>query len=227
MAALPGLGSVDDRTLKLIAGYAREIESSLLQNQIIPSGIVDLVIMFYFLTEKFSRFQKDIAATSKNDTMISNGMSFWRSAIGNIITENASQSIFKWRFDVTAYKVAVTIGIIEYNLKINIEKYIFMSKNVAYYALSKGNFSTIYETHDHKRIVHGARNKMQKGLKNGNEKNDIIMIFNGKNKTLEYNVNGEDCGVAFKNIDLSVQYQLGICISHGVIEIVDFTITDA
>ena len=59
----------------------------------------------------------------------------------------------------------------------------------------------------------GVSTKFQNAMMHRNVNNDIIMIFNCKNKTLEYKVNGQDCGV--------------VCVSQSEIEIVDFSITNA
>ena len=38
--------------------------------------------------------------------------------------------------------------------------------------------------------------------------NDMIMTLNGNAKTIEYTINDTQCGIAFRNIDLSRKYSI-------------------
>ena len=218
--------TVDEKTSKLIFGYVHRIECLLSPDSIIPSGIINIILTFYFILEKFSRIGKTIGFVGEsNNTKIKKIDRALGSAMGSFIIdfEKYPDSIFKWRLHYVSAPAVITVGIMEYDPNVTLDTYLFLMKHKVYYGWCQAYFYASLESHD----AQSRQNKFNKdALDKHGGWNDIIMILNGRDKTLEYNANSKDCGVAFRNIDGSKQYQLGICLLEGEIEIVDFSISN-
>ena len=196
----------------------------------VPVDVIHMILIYYFIRERFSRTAQALIITDTyNNTKIKNIARGWQTALGSFIIDIAkypSTTVFQWRFKLVSADAAITIGIMEHikDKPLNIEEYVYFRVDRFCYAWSQGYYSTSFETHDgHSYSYAGFDDEAMD--RNGND-NDIIMTLNVNAKTIEYTINDTQCGIAFRNIDLSRKYKLAICLGKGEVEIVDFCISE-
>ena len=91
---------VDDKTDKLITGYLNEINGLIDKEYIIPSLVIKICLLFYFVREYFDKItngKKGDAIILSNDkrtaTLIDGG---YAACFGNILIDSMSGIIHKW-----------------------------------------------------------------------------------------------------------------------------------
>eukprot|EP01084_Bolivina_argentea_P092973 167232_1 len=206
--------SMSETLMKLVVdGYVR-FESSIDQtNYSIPQLVNLLICTYYPILEYFTVYGKGVKLNDHKDisTVIKDG-NFNNTVFGNIQVSNSTQEyyIYTWTLKFIQIFSGIIIGI---------------------GSAEKNNFNeddwdeTCYGYGD-TYLYHNQQTSMQKykGIrwKNG----DILkMIINTKTKTLSYDTNGKNEGIAFENIDFNgTRLQLAIFMGSipECIQIVDF-----
>ena len=207
------------RTMLKVSGYLNSLND---QKRIIPKVIVDMIVLFsqqsvdkFISAIDIEFLQCDCVA------MIGTKISQWSAILSEMtilcqggITQH--NGIYKWRFNIQSERVS--IGIVSGSYYRNEIKYCFCSYHWRYYAITDNGEKEWNNSYG----ISGAadyRNYCDKIKKN----DQIVMTFNTKNRTLSFNKNGQDLGVAFDDVDYG-KYRMAVCIRGSIgdyIELVD------
>ena len=126
---------------------------------------------------------------------------------GNICAGLEIECIYKWKFKILENKFGIYIGFDSSNKKFIDGDYSDAFNQYKYYAYGDGEI--------YKRGSMG--NVWPRGIQRfgvGSIMNDqIIQIeLNTRDKTIRYIVDDKDYGIAFKNVDITSKYHLGITV---------------
>ena len=204
---------VDERVIKFINGYLKEIGSLSRPNVNIPDLVTNICIHFYYQRMGFSlmvykspeyftyeAYRMDCIVIS-NDKFTAQGRKLGGregTVFGNIIIDSTNPIICQWTVKVTdadesRLKNFIYVGLYggthHQHLKDhNPPKYTFLANGC-------GGVCTFHEY----RISHKWRKLCKHRWKN----NDIVSIkLNLRRRNIEYSVNGESIGTAFANIPI-------------------------
>lgn len=224
---------VDEKCKYLASGYIRQFESQFMisNTKHFPIDVKHLCALFYcYHCDEFDQHHAELQVSSSesdkyNDILSCPIGSNWRCAYGKhiIVPSENLNSIYKWTFKFlgTHFMTTPSIGIISINGTLPLETYCFMTcQNCDY---NYYGYETAWSG------LRDLKNKT-KGIRYGDgdrvKNNDIIIMeLNIKDKTLKYHKNGNDLGVAFKDIDVSCKYKLAISMFTRTqqFQIMDFT----
>ena len=187
------LKQVDQRTRDLVTGFIKSIEIQLNDDPIIPSLVVTICILFYHLGEIFT-----VCGDHMEVRDTGRGLSIFEqrptreTAYGNVIINDKYKCIYRW--DIKILKFAFT----EYDTFIGIDSSNKEYINSGFYERYWDTFyafglSAVKTSSNDVRVYE----KFGKRIKEG----DVVrMEINTNDKTMRVCVNGEDMGIAHKDI---------------------------
>eukprot|EP01084_Bolivina_argentea_P316502 548656_1 len=245
MSTLQKLKNVDKITHEIVFGYVHQIESSLQNdNIVIPSGIINLCLLYYWIMEEFddSLHGEHIIISNKNRNIIKCKLQ-WETAFGTLIIDHNKyeNSAITWKLTMkTDESGAFSVGIASIH-NTNNHNFDMLNGNVflpgfaedkhkyKFYGLYVDTHFSILDTHDSLTITDVCE-EVNKGalMLRQDEDNTLIMKLNCKDKTIEYCMNDTKPGIAFTNIDFSCQYKFAVSMYSETkkLEIIDFVISD-
>eukprot|EP01083_Nonionella_stella_P086129 239068_1 len=199
----------------LVLGFIHKMES-LLPNQIIPSEIKQLCLMYYHLKERFTKCGTELCISSninKFDTCTvqrsnPNHFSWWNTVYGKIVIDGTTHrnGVYWWRFKLIQINAECVIGITTCTDHSNRNGYdpMFSNKPSKFYALStakKPLISHRFELWNYHDECHHAEPFKANDI--------IVMELDTKDRILKYYQNGNEIG-SIDNIDMSVTYNVAI-----------------
>eukprot|EP01084_Bolivina_argentea_P316501 548655_1 len=240
MSTLQKLKNVDKITHEIVFGYVHQIES-LLQNHniVIPSGIINLCLLYYWIMEEFddSLHGEHITISNQNRNIIKCKLQ-WKTAFGTFIIDSNKypNSNITWTLKMKSdHNGAFSIGIVEIHKTnndsntlngnvflpdvlthdTNILPFSIMLTNDEYeykfYGLYVDFHYSILDTHDDLSVTDACEELNNEALVLCPEQdNTLIMELNCKDKTIEYHMNDTKLGIAFTNVDFSCQYKFAV-----------------
>ena len=206
---------VNDSTKSTINGYAREARKTCDLKQEIPSEIIQIILLFYYLAEHFDIHSKDIRILGHHKDVIKKrkkGGSGWNNmAFGAVPIPSMSNNIITWTFKMmennTTYNNGLVLGIVNCEDINNVsnEKWHYQSQQmISYFYISAKN---IY--------CNGEKIDTKYGEELGNAEAIIKMELNLKRGELIYYKNGKCLGVATK-IQQAQNIYIIICSAYSL-----------
>ena len=211
------LEMVDTKTRYIVHGFIHELEAILEASINIPSSIIKICVLFFWIRECFEKCSEKLTiARDQKDTIIKNTTGLNNNvAYGtNWINSNGKQT-FKWTFELIKGVIndeqAVCIGIVSNDDNLNSNRiFVYGEDGIeSYFYLVK-----------HRRIYHNGSSKFYNYgpgmLKQGSQ---LIMELNLEKGQLSFYVDNEYCGVAIDRIkqDDDTRYKLAVTLyNHGI-----------
>ena len=223
---------VDQKTKDIVIGFIKIIENELSYGTIIPSLVITTCILFYHFPEFFTVYGDDITVNDTSTIItLTTSRFIHQASFGNVkITGN--NCIYSWTIQCLEQNGYASFIGIDASNKSLINNFVPERRPelINYYAMdSRGNI----HTHSHQQSQGHFRRRYEIRYCSGFDIDDTIkMNVDTINKTIEYYVNDEYQGVAFKNIEIEnpeIEYYLVVHMgsSHyaddSSFEIVDFT----
>ena len=207
---------IDHSTKYLANGFVRDIQKKI--ENIIPDGIIVVILSFYYFPEYFKDFNCDYHAIIDTEDDIENqrikcieGM-HQASIYGNIqisLVTNRNMS-YSWTFKVNrCIYNHIYFGISSTN---NINERFYENTNSSNYCICLDGYKI---TKDH------AERYTNESFHSG----DIIsMIIDCQSRQLSFKKNGKNLGIAYDNIDHHVTYKMAIAVKFegDEVELIDF-----
>eukprot|EP01084_Bolivina_argentea_P177093 306331_1 len=207
------LNQVDQRSQYVVFGYIRNIQqllesyhSAINKTNItfynIPKGIIYQCLFFYYTMEYFAIIGKHIKCTEEQTTItVSNSINC--SCFGKLNIKSKEKLIHIWKFKINCMQEQVGIGI-------NSATHSKLSHTNGWYATNTSCFNGCYYT-DRKGIQYGKGNWNYKGkpFKTGDKVN---MILDLSDRTLSFELNGENQGNFYENIPVeeNLNYKMAV-----------------
>ena len=228
------LNNVDQETSYLVSGYIRAIQKEF-NERIIPTEVIDLCIIYYFITEFFSKCGKDMKISADNDSFTTKLEGYsWNTAYGNnIIDMNKTPNlIYEWTIQCTEKYFILGLESTDFkNINTDISdsgRYFYKDtkQKCKYYgwytASSLHTNNYMNDAIHHKTFNEDWSSDLQ------DIDREIMMELNCKNKTISYSVNNKNYGIAFKNVEATQQYRLGVSMcTDGTTKLLNFKTTKA
>ena len=181
MATFETIKFIDTDTKYIVTGFIRKVQLSFTSNTIyhtIPEVVANLCLLYYYNKVKLDYDPFRMYYNEKENTIVNHNET--STAYGNNVIPNDDQSIHEWKFEILKYKLSdyLAFGLIEATDKI-------------YYNGGFYNYgSTLIKRYAYKTSGlirnHGRFFKLAPESETG----DIItMTFDGKNKSLSFQVN--------------------------------------
>eukprot|EP01084_Bolivina_argentea_P220808 374135_1 len=211
--------NVDEWTKYTVLGYIRRLQHLLNTN--IPNDVINVCILYYFVSEYFEKCGQNTIASSKinkNDYICMNHSGGWNTSYGSIIIDGnkSIHSVYRWTFQIYNHAQGGTlIGISNSQFsKINTDMTGSKKASDCYYAF----FPKLGTKCSHEYMSD------EYGMACYSNCIKVVMILNCKKKKLKYYVDGKYQGVAFRNINFEYKYRLAISISGLLksVQIIDF-----
>ena len=220
------LKSVNSNTKYLIYGYIHEMEKKLKLSTNIPSSIIDVCILFFFIREFLEKCGEDLVIDG-GDTLTKISKDAWdNAAFGSKWFESNTNDIIKWTIHVIAAgndtSCGVNIGIVSKEFGLNESFYRINSskKYFPFYFNSNGN--CIYDNGQ-------FRSNYMKTYGLSNE--TLTMELNLKKAQLIFYLNEECYGVACDNIvkedNVKYKFVISLFYCNAKIKLVDFEYNDS
>ena len=188
---------VDQRTKDLVEGFIKKASHDI----DIPSSIVSVCILFYYLGEFFSTCG-DAMKIDDNKTILKACPLARNTGYGNIRINNEYNCIYSWTLKLVALDIYNTwIGIDASNKEYSHRNFSLAAKH--YYAIDvRGSKKSRISGQSSTRVNYGKR------MKEG----DIVkMDINTKDRTMSFWINDEYQGIAFEDVAFDgVEYYLAI-----------------
>ena len=227
----------DDAPIDEVNGYIRQCIQLSTKEKVIPLGIIDLCLHFYWIAEYFTCEAPEIWL-EKDDTIADycnidkkqfeepDNIDWIHSTIyGNITIDNKKNLIYKWKFKliIELELDGVGFGIDASNKQFSTKDYSDDKNKYPYYCFMDGKS---LRSHNKKHINNKNKKYLEKIFSQQFKKNTIIdMILNIKNKTIKYYLNGKDLGIVFKEIEFNddTKYHMAVAMdAYNEIKLVSF-----
>ena len=216
---------VDEMTTKLVYGYVRCLQRLFEDKmKIIPKEVIDLCIMYHFIAEFFLKAgqrMKISTKDAKNDLIMIDSTNsviggIWNTSYGNFVVDlnERPNTIYRWTIECNCVYTTI-FGLESDEIKFkNIDSYI-----------GGHHFSSRYSLHCPFLASHDENSfdvDMYTSFNLDDTISQIIMELDCNHKTIKYIVNGQDFGVAFKDIDNTHKYRFVVSLADGHIQLLNF-----
>eukprot|EP01084_Bolivina_argentea_P120909 214336_1 len=220
------LDKVDDRIKDLVFGYVRKAELIWIKNNIIPDLVRYICLWYYYIPAYFECLGPKISYRKDSEKMeiFKNpiGATVSSSYAAPIIPSFNNPTIYEWKIKVVKMR--------PYSISIGIDDAKCLSLDGPFTGRNKttSNYGLIGATGELQCLVGDRINGYAKRVIT--DGTIVTMILNLNAKTLQYMINGVDCGIAYKDIRCKpeLEYRMAVrMFSNTSVRLVSFTMCSA